>query len=165
MTWLQQNRGLPSKRVLKPSDCLVSCLASKLVINSTLLMAWEAVTIPADRTPLGRRQSFHLLIGAMHKHGRRSRENQRVERAKAFDKEGESRGGVRAARVGETGRRLRVLLKGAAYSEGNGWTRFRSREKTAVATGSRTNLRDHTKTLPFPSTTRFYNRQGRRAGS
>jgi hypothetical protein len=69
-----------------------------------------------------------------------------MERAKAFDIEG-NLSGVRAARVAETGRRLGILSKGAAYSEGNGWTRFRSQEKTAVATGSRTNLRDHTKTI------------------
>ena len=85
-----EQRILPAKWVRKPSDCLVPCLASKLVINSTLLMAWEAMTVPADRTPLGREQSFHLLIGVVRKRGRRSRETQRVERAKAFDKEGES---------------------------------------------------------------------------
>jgi hypothetical protein len=39
-------------------------------------------------------------------------------------------------------------------------------EKTAVATGSRMNLRDHTKIIPaLPSTAQFYDRQGRRAGS
>jgi hypothetical protein len=54
-------RILPARQVGKPFDGLVPCLASKLVINSTLLMAWEAMTIPADRTPLGREQSFHLL--------------------------------------------------------------------------------------------------------
>jgi len=62
--WPHQNRGLPPNRVLKPSDRSVPCLASKLVINSTLLMAGEAMSVPADRTPLGHRQSFHLLIGA-----------------------------------------------------------------------------------------------------
>jgi hypothetical protein len=51
------------------------------------------------------------------------------------------------------GDELGILLEGAAYSEGHGWTRFRSREKTAVATGSRTNLRDHTKTIPALSST------------
>ena len=48
------------------------------------------MTVPADRTPRGREQSFHLLIGVARKRGRRSRETQRVERAKAFDKEVES---------------------------------------------------------------------------
>jgi hypothetical protein len=43
-----------------------------------------------DRTPLGREQSFHLLIGAACRRDIRSRETQRVEKAKAFDKEGES---------------------------------------------------------------------------
>jgi hypothetical protein len=43
------------------------------------------MTVPVNRTPLGSRQSFRLA----HKYGRRSRETQRVERAKAFDKEGE----------------------------------------------------------------------------
>ena len=85
-----EQRILPAKRVRKPSDCLVPCLASKLVINSTLLMAWEAITVPADRTPLGREQSFHLLIGVARKRGRHSRETRRVGRIKAFDKEGES---------------------------------------------------------------------------
>ena len=85
-----EQRILPARRVRKPSDCLVPCPASKLVINSTLLMAWEAMTIPADRTPLGREQSFHLLIGVTRKRSIRSRETQRVGRAKAFDKEGES---------------------------------------------------------------------------
>jgi hypothetical protein len=47
------------------------------------------MTVPVNRTPLGRGQSFRLLIGVAHKCGRRSRETQRVERAKAFDKEGE----------------------------------------------------------------------------
>jgi hypothetical protein len=84
-----EQRILPAKRVRKPSDCTVSCLASKLVINSTPLMAWEALTIPADRTPLGREQSFYLFIGAAYR-DRRSGETQRVGRAKAFDKEGES---------------------------------------------------------------------------
>jgi hypothetical protein len=59
-----EQRILPAKRVRKPSDCLVPCLASKLVINSALLMARKAMTVPADRTPLGREQSFHPLIGA-----------------------------------------------------------------------------------------------------
>jgi len=86
-----EQRILPAKRVRKPSDCAVSCLARKLVINSTLLMAWEVTTIPADRTPLGREQSFRLPIGVACSRGRRSRETQRVERAKAFDKEGESK--------------------------------------------------------------------------
>ena len=56
-----EQRILPARRVRKPSDCLVPCLASKLVINSTLLMAWEAMTVPADRTPLGREAEFSPL--------------------------------------------------------------------------------------------------------
>ena len=55
-----------------------------------LLIAWEVMTVLVDRTPLGREQSFHLYIRVARKRGRRSRETQRVERAKAFDKEGES---------------------------------------------------------------------------
>jgi hypothetical protein len=84
-------RILPARRVRKPSDCPVPCLVSKLVINSTLLMAWEAMTVPTDRTSLGREQSFHLFIGVACKRGRHSRETQRVERAKAFDREEESK--------------------------------------------------------------------------
>ena len=43
---------------------------------------------------------------------------------------------------------------------------LRSREKTAVETGSRTILREFTKTIPAPlSTIRFYSRQGRRDGT
>jgi hypothetical protein len=68
-----------------------SLQASKLIINSTLLMAWEAMAVPADRTPLEREQSFRLLIGVALKRGRRSRDTQRVGRAKAFDKERESK--------------------------------------------------------------------------
>jgi hypothetical protein len=49
------------------------------------------VTVPVDRTPLGREQSFHLLTRVAYKHGRRSKETQSVERAKAFNKEGESK--------------------------------------------------------------------------
>ena len=42
-------------------------------------------------------------------------------------------------------------------------SKLRSREKTAVETGSRTILREYTKTIPAPlSTIRFYSRQGRR---
>jgi hypothetical protein len=43
-----------------------------------------------DRTPLGREQSFHLLIGAVCRRDIRSKETQRVKKAKAFDKERES---------------------------------------------------------------------------
>jgi hypothetical protein len=57
-----EQRILPAKRVRKPSDCLVPCLASKLVINSALLMARKAMTVPADRTPLLGEQSFHLSL-------------------------------------------------------------------------------------------------------
>jgi hypothetical protein len=84
-----EQRILLARQVQKLSDYLVPCLASKLVINSTLLMAWEAMSIPADRTPLGRVQSFHLLIRVARKSGRRSRETRRVGRAKAFNKEGD----------------------------------------------------------------------------
>ena len=59
-----EQRILPARRVRKPSDCLVPCLASKLVINSTLLIAWEAMTVLVDRTPLGCEQSIYPLIGA-----------------------------------------------------------------------------------------------------
>jgi hypothetical protein len=47
------------------------------------------MSVPADRTPLGCVQSFHLLIRVARKSGRRSRETRRVGRAKAFDKEGD----------------------------------------------------------------------------
>ena len=67
------------------------CLASKLVINSTLLMAWEAMTVPADRIPLGRGQSFLLSIGVARKYGICSGKTQLVRRTKAFDKERESK--------------------------------------------------------------------------
>jgi hypothetical protein len=48
------------------------------------------MTIPVDRTLLGREQSFHLLIGAACKRDIRSKETQRVKKAKAFNKEEES---------------------------------------------------------------------------
>jgi hypothetical protein len=117
-----EQRILPARRVRKPSDCPVPCLASKLVINSTLLMAWEAMSVPADRTPLGRVQSFHLLIGVARKSGRRSGETRRVGRAKAFDKEGDFCSWQSAARVKESGCRLGILWEAAAYSERKGWT-------------------------------------------
>ena len=50
-------------------------------------MTWEAMTVPADRIPLGREQSFHLLIGVARKRGRSSRETRSVGKIKAFDKE------------------------------------------------------------------------------
>jgi len=90
--------------------------------------------------------------------GRRSGETRRVGRAKAFDKEGEFCGWQSAARVKGSGWRLGILWEDAAYSESKGWTLTTTddheREKTAVATGSRTNLRDcgRTQYLP-PSTT------------
>ena len=86
-----EQRILPARRVRKPSDCLVPCPASKLVISSTLLMAWEAMTVPADRIPLGRGQSFLLSIGVARKYGICSGKTQLVRRTKAFDKERESK--------------------------------------------------------------------------
>jgi len=54
-------------------------------------MAWEAMAVPADRTPLEREQSFRLLIGVARKRGRRSREAQRVGRPKHSIKKRESK--------------------------------------------------------------------------
>jgi len=53
-------------------------------------MAWEAMTVPADRTPLGRLAEFSPLHRSRARAGgRRSGETRRVGRVKAFDKEGE----------------------------------------------------------------------------
>jgi hypothetical protein len=88
-----------SKWVRKPPDCPVPGLASRLAIISTLFIAWKALAVPVDRTPLDAKQSFHLLIGAARVCGRRPGETRCVGRAQAFDKEGEFCGWQSGARV------------------------------------------------------------------
>ena len=122
-TWPHQDRGLPAKRVRKPSDCPAPCLASKLVINSPLLMAWDAMTVPVDRTALGREQSFHLFIGAARACMPDALRRLDVwEGSKHSIKEGSFIAWQSAARVKGPDWRLGILWEDAAYSESKGRT-------------------------------------------
>jgi hypothetical protein len=85
-----EQRILPARRVRKPSDCLVPCLASKLVHQFYAVGGLGSNDYTSRQDTSGTwSRVFTSLSELCYARGRRSGETRRVGRAKAFDK-GES---------------------------------------------------------------------------